>query len=255
MATSGKESFEALFYPGTKTLINNFGIQDADHLARVERDITAATTYDLLKLDPVKGNFDLEHMREIHRRLMGIVYPWAGEVRDFPLFKKRGDGFTTEFARPDEIPQLSKQLHDIAKATEGYSRIPPGEYVKTIAKAYQLANEMHPFREGNGRTHRIFLSYLAEQAGFDLKYSAVAPDAWNYAAMMSARINTGNGERVAGRTTELEKVFAHISQPLRPMNVYQQGREGLSPNQSQVLTLAQLSPGFRPGYSASRRVR
>ncbi len=255
MATSGKESFEALFYPGSKTLINNFGIRDADQLAQVEKAVTAAASYDLLKLDPAKGNFDLEHMREIHRRLMGIIYPWAGEVRDFPLFKKRGDGFTTEFARPDEIRVLDQQLQDISKATHGYSSIPAGEYVKTIAKTYQLANEMHPFREGNGRTHRIFLSYLAEQAGFELKYSAVAPDAWNYAAIMSARINIGNGERIAGRITELEKVFAHISQPLRPMNAYQQGREGLSPNQSQVLTLAQLAPGFRPGYSAARRLR
>lgn len=255
MTPSGKENFEALFYPGTKTLINNFGIRDADQLAQVEKAVTAASSYDLLKLEPVKGRFDLAHMCEIHRRLMSIVYPWAGEVRDYPLFKKRDDGFTTEFARPDEIHLLDQQLQNIAKATEGYLKIPSGEYVATIAKTYQLANDMHPFREGNGRTHRIFLSYLAEKAGFALKYSAVAPDAWNYAASMSARINIGYGERILGSTKELEKVFSHISQPLRSLNAYQQGREGLSLNQSHVLTLAQLSPGFRLGYSVSRRLR
>lgn len=255
MAGTEKERFEALFYPGTKTLINNLGIRDADQLAQVEKSITAAATYDLLKLNPVKGGFDLEHMQEIHRRLMGEVYPWAGQVRDFPLFKKRPDGFTTEFSRPEEIEVLNQKLQAIASATEGFSRIPSGRYVSTIAETYQLANEMHPFREGNGRTQRIFLSYLAEKAGYDLRYSAVAPEAWNYAASMSARMNIGNGERIPGRTVELEKVFTHISQPLRPMNAYQQGREGLSSNQSQVLTLAELAPNFRPSYSSSRRLR
>mgnify|MGYP003577630144 CR=1 FL=1 len=255
MSNPGKESFEALFYAGTKTLINHFGIQDPDKLAQIEKGLTAAATYDLLKLNPVKGDFDLAHMREIHRRLMGDVYPWAGEIRDFPLFKKRSDGFTTEFARPDEIPQLDQKIREIMKATEGFSHVPTGQFVETMAKTYQLANEMHPFREGNGRTQRIFLTYLAERAGYELKYSAVAPEAWNHAASMSARINIGNGDRVPGRTAELEKVFAHISSPLRPMSAYQQGREGLSAKQSQILTLAELAPGFKPGYTASRRLR
>lgn len=255
MAGPDKESFEALFYPGTRTLINHFGIQDPEKLAQLERDHTAATTYDLLRVNPVKGKFDLDHMREIHQRLMGDVYPWAGTVRDFPLFKKRSDGFTTEFARPEEIPQFDKQLQAIMQATDSFSKIAAGKYVETMAKTYQLVNEMHPFREGNGRTQRIFLSYLAERAGYELRYKAVAPDAWNHAASMSARINLGQGDLVPGRTTELEKVFAHISQPLKPMSVYQQGREGLSQSQSQILTLQQLAPNFRPSYSSSRRLR
>lgn len=255
MAGTDKDSFEALFYPGTRTLINKLGIQDAEKLAEAEKSITAAASYDLLKLNPIKGGFDLAHMQEIHRRLMGEVYAWAGDVRDHPLFKKRPDGLTTEFARPDEIQGMNQRLQAIASATEGFSRIPVGKYVSTIAETYQLANEMHPFREGNGRTQRIFLSYLAEKAGYELRYSAVAPEAWNYAASLSARMAIGNGERIPGRTAELEKVFAHISQPLRPMNAYQQGREGLSPNQSQVLTLTQLAPNFQRSYSSSRRLR
>lgn len=255
MANAGKESFESLFYPGTKTLVNHFGIQDPDKLAQVELGLSTAATYDLLKLNPVKGNFDLEHMQEIHKKLLGDLYPWAGAVRDYPLFKKRPDGFTTEFARPDEIKLLDGQLKEVMAKTENFSRILPGEYVASIAKAYQLANEMHPFREGNGRTHRIYLTYLAQQAGFELKYNTVAPEAWNYAASVSARINVGNGERIAGRTTELEKVFAHISSPLQPMNAYKQGREGLSAQSSAILTLNELAPNFRPSYSNSRRMR
>ena len=31
-------------------------------------------------------------------------------------------------------------------------------------------NNIHPFREGNGRTQRVFLSQLALQAGFELSF-------------------------------------------------------------------------------------
>lgn len=254
MSSGGKERFEALFYPGTQTLVNRFNERDPQKLAELERLHTAAAAYDILKLNKVEGGHDLAHLREIHRRLFGDVYQWAGEIRDYPLFKKRADGFTTEFARPEEIPVLDQKLRAIMADTDGFARIAPGHYVETLTKTYQTLNDMHPFREGNGRSQRILLTYLAERAGYELRYSDVAPDAWNHAASLAARINIGNGERIDGRTTELAKVFAHISHPLQPMNAYQKGREGLS-SSTHVLTLAELAPGFKPGYAPSRRLR
>jgi cell filamentation protein len=41
----------------------------------------------------------------------------------------------------------------------------------TIGPAKQEA--LHPFREGNGRVQRIFISQLAENAGHNLDYSAL----------------------------------------------------------------------------------
>lgn len=32
-------------------------------------------------------------------------------------------------------------------------------------------NAIHPFREGNGRAQRIFISQLAKEAGFELTFS------------------------------------------------------------------------------------
>lgn len=35
---------------------------------------------------------------------------------------------------------------------------------------------LHPFREGNGRTQRLFIEYLAEQLGYIVDFSDVTKD-------------------------------------------------------------------------------
>ena len=252
---TSESKFEALFYPGTQTLINHFGVKDPQKLAQLERDHSAAAALDAKLLNPVAGNFDLQHMQEIHRRILGDVYPWAGQVRDYPLFKRRKDGFVTQFARPDEFPKIAQDLVKLINSTEKFSAIPPGRYVEQISRVYQIVNEMHPFREGNGRTHRLYLDYLAERAGYQLQFSKVTPEAWTHAASMSARISIGNGERVEGRTQELQKVFAHISSPVAgKTNSYLRGREGLAPEgPKQILGLADLNVASR-SYKSTRRL-
>lgn len=247
--------FEALFYPGTQTLINHFGVKDPQKLADLEREHSSAAALDAKLLNPVMGDFDLKHMQAIHRRIFGDVYPWAGQIRDYPMFKKRDDGFVTEFARPDEFPRIHQALAKIMDDTAKFAAVAPGHYVEQISRVYQLVNEMHAFREGNGRTHRLYLDYLAQSAGYQLQFSKVSPSAWAYAASMSARISIGNGERVEGRTQELQKVFGHISSPIgRNTNSYLRGREGLAPEgPKKILELADLNSPAR-SYRSTRRL-
>jgi len=44
--------------------------------------------------------------------------------------------------------------------------------------AYYLSeiNVLHPFREGNGRTQRLFIEYLALNAGYKVDFSSVTPE-------------------------------------------------------------------------------
>ena len=37
-------------------------------------------------------------------------------------------------------------------------------------------NALHPFREGNGRTSRLYFKQLAKQAGYQIKFSNVSKD-------------------------------------------------------------------------------
>ena len=49
-------------------------------------------------------------------------------------------------------------------------------YIQRSVDFYERTNELHPFREGNGRTQRVFLSQLARHAGYTLDFGRVDPD-------------------------------------------------------------------------------
>ena len=66
-----------------------------------------------------------------------------------------------------------------------FSALAAEEYLKNLestALARRLAhylseiNAIHPFREGNGRVQRLFISQLAEHAGCTLDYSALGQE-------------------------------------------------------------------------------
>ena len=50
-------------------------------------------------------------------------------------------------------------------------------FLDGLAPLLAEVNALHPFREGNGRTQRSFLSQLARDAGFRLDWAAVDRDA------------------------------------------------------------------------------
>lgn len=60
------------------------------------------------------------------------------------------------------------------------------DFIAALVDLYQRTNELHPFREGNGRT-RVFLSQLAENAGYDLDFTAVDPDELMIATIYAAQ--------------------------------------------------------------------
>jgi len=53
---------------------------------------------------------------------------------------------------------------------------------------YCVTNNLHPFREGNGRTQRVFLSQLALNAGYEMDFSSIDTD-----KLMLATIHAANG--------------------------------------------------------------
>ena len=51
---------------------------------------------------------------------------------------------------------------------------------------YQRTNELHPFREGNGRTQRLFVSELCRHAGYELDFSSIDTDLLMIATIQAA---------------------------------------------------------------------
>jgi cell filamentation protein len=72
-------------YPGTSILRNRLGITDPDFLDKQERVLVALR----IRRNVPRGNFDLKHLRAIHRHLFQDIYDWAGELRTVEISKGR----------------------------------------------------------------------------------------------------------------------------------------------------------------------
>ena len=60
-------------YPGTNVLINKLDIRDNDKLHIVERKLTILRLLELLD-NPIKGSFDLKHLKAIHGYIFQDIY-------------------------------------------------------------------------------------------------------------------------------------------------------------------------------------
>jgi len=153
--------------PGTAVLKNKAGITDQYQLDEYEGDFTAIRLLELTQ-NPVEGSFDLAHLCEIHQYLFQDVYDWAGEIRTVDII--RGD---SRFCNVRHIQTYSNTVFS-ALATEKYLvNLEPKVFSNRLAHYLAELNAIHPFREGNGRVQRLFISQLAEQAGYSLDFSAL----------------------------------------------------------------------------------
>lgn len=155
-------------YPGTDVLVNLLDERDPERLSRIERIFTAARIADLLK-KPVRGNFDLEHLKRIHRCIFQDVYPWAGEIRTVDISK----GF--RFCHAAYIEKEARRLFSRLQERIEKGVRDTGEAVELAAHALSEINAIHPFRDGNGRAQREFVREMLLKLGFTVEYSRADP--------------------------------------------------------------------------------
>ncbi|CAM5201734.1 Protein adenylyltransferase VbhT [Oligella ureolytica] len=141
-------------------LINLPNITDAVELARVEAAAVVLRTQELIT-HPVAKTFDLAHLQAIHAKQFQDIYTWAGEIRTVDISK--GD---TRFAHFKRIIPESKKLTDALKKENFLINLNEQEFSSRAAYYMGELNVIHPFREGNGRSLRQFVSELAGQAGY-----------------------------------------------------------------------------------------
>jgi cell filamentation protein len=209
--SSADDQWAKYFVPGTRTLANNLGIRDGDTLKTAERIITTNRAI-ALERAPIKGNYDVAHLKSIHTALFKDVYPWAGQFRDVDLAKGR-----TEFA--PAFPPVYRTLENYTGrlletvARDNFHRgVGKEAFVGKLSSTYNELNYAHPFREGNGRTTRIFLGQLAKDAGYHLDWSRVDASRWADVSEAGVARNDVSGIRDVMRqvtTPERARAFAN----------------------------------------------
>ena len=149
---------------GAKTLLD---------LHNKERDITDIRTKGL-KTNPIDGAFDYVHLKSINKELFKDVYVWAGMDRydlgirgDF----RKGD---THFTHGSKLPDVANELFKALEKENYFKDLDKIDFIKSAASFMNGINTLHPFREGNGRTQRLFIEQLAGNAGYNLDLSNVS---------------------------------------------------------------------------------
>lgn len=157
-------------YEGTTILINKLNIHDE---VQLQRDETLITTYIAAELiqQPLKTDFGFNDYRELHRKLFDKLYDWAGMPRTIGLSKT-----ATTFAAPENITDLGERIFLRLKRLNYFKGLPRQEFIAETADLYHNLNMLHPFREGNGRTERVFLVQFVRNAGYDIDYSNLNSD-------------------------------------------------------------------------------
>ena len=141
-------------------LENKLGITDSAELARAEEKISKTKALELFEkglLDQFEvGTF--AGLAKIHKYLFDEIYDFAGAVRTVNIAKGN-----FRFA---PVMYLSSALENISK-------MPQSSFDEIIAKYVEM-NVAHPFREGNGRSTRIWLdAILKKELGMVIDWSKV----------------------------------------------------------------------------------
>ena len=181
-------------------LENKLGLTDSAELARAEEKLSkkmAAWLFESGTLDTLTpGTFAA--LAAIHRYLFADIYDFAGKIRTVNLAKG-----SFRFA---PVLYLEAALQNIEKM--------PQSTFEEIVEKYVELNIAHPFREGNGRSMRIWLDMMLKNGiGQVVDWSKV--DKEDYLLAM---------ERSPIRDTEIKVVLrAALTEEVSSREIYLKG--------------------------------
>ena len=156
-------------------LENKLGLTTSADLAREEERLTKKRALELFEnniLDRIPvGTF--QGLQEIHKHLFQDVYDFAGQLRIVNVAKGN-----FRFA----------SVMYLERALEHISKMPQSTYDEIVDKYIEM-NVAHPFREGNGRSTRIWLDQILKQElGQVIDWSRIDKDQY-LSAMERSPIN------------------------------------------------------------------
>lgn len=127
-------------------LENKLGIDNSAELAREEERISKKRAIELFERGMLDGYEagKFKTLQAIHSYLFGDIYDFAGKIRTVNLAKGN-----FRFA----------PLMYLETALQNIDKMPQSDFDEIVEKYVEM-NIAHPFREGNGRSTRIWLDHM-----------------------------------------------------------------------------------------------
>ena len=182
------------------TLRNKFNLDNPVELARVEEKIGKQSAIELWNGDELK-NFQagtFATLAHIHKRLFDEIYYFAGQIRDVNISKGNF--------------RFASALY-LREAISSVEKLPQKTFDEIVTKYVEM-NVVHPFREGNGRSMRLWLDdILRRELGKVIDWSRV--DKNNYLQAM---------ERSPINDSEIKKILeAALTEKIADREIFMKG--------------------------------
>lgn len=168
-------------YPNSAVLINKLGIRDDRTLMQAESYYSAMRLMELengIKFE----NVDFDFYLSIHKYLFQDIYDWAGQIRTTNISKK-----WTCFCPYEFIRETGEAIFHKLKHNNYYKDVSERELPSCIAELFDSLNILHPFREGNGRTEKAFISALLKNIGYSIDFYNCDKDYLTIATIFAAQ--------------------------------------------------------------------
>ncbi len=189
--------WDGYLLPDGHTLRNLVGAGEPGELRYIEDALVEARAL-TLREHGLPATYDLDGLRAIHRHLFQDIYEWAGQPRTVEI--RKGDAF---FAPVDRIESAMNDVAQVVTETDHLRDVAASDVPGTLADLYAVVNHVHPFREGNGRTQREYLTALARESEHHINWETVSGEENDHASH-AAR---------TGDRTPLREMFARIITP------------------------------------------
>lgn len=195
------EEAQNFFYPNSKVLKNKYRIKDKEILMeRCSDDVKK----EMIKLrqEPPPEQFNSSYLKYLHQRLFSRAFEWAGQTRQapftfadssvasMPILKRKE--FTQPFAIGRKVQEGLEKLDKTLAEKNNLKGLSREEFVEHAAQLMIDLHHLHPFREGNRRTKRLFVEKLGQAAGHELNFSLVSKKRKNF--VRAAAMERGDPE-------------------------------------------------------------
>jgi len=153
-------------YLDSDILKNKLNIKDKNKLNVAEREFTSLRLAEIEK-NQIKGVFDFKHLQDIHQYIFQDIYEWAGKIRSVNISKGNIFCYSKNILSYGELVFQKLKEDNFLLMTE------EKEICERLSFYMSEINALHPFREGNGRAQRVFISSLGNAAGYEIDFKQV----------------------------------------------------------------------------------
>ena len=170
MAVYSLEGSQDSCYPNTTVLVNKLDIRTQELLTEAESVLVTSCSVKLEKTMRFE-NVDFDYYKNLHRQMFSDLYDWAGTVRKINISKKG-----TVFCKASDIERIGTLKFERLKKQKFLKKMKNDEFLDELTDLYHELNMLHPFREGNGRTLRLFVTLLVRNTGRDIDFNNADSD-------------------------------------------------------------------------------